>query len=88
MTPAQAIVAATRNGALAARGLSDFGTIETGKLADLLILTADPLADISSLRKIAAVLKEGRLVDRERLPVSRILSVAPAPSKPGTGRFD
>ncbi len=88
MTPAQAIVAATRNGALAARGLSDFGTIETGKLADLLILTADPLADISSLRKIAAVLKEGRVVDRERLPVSRVLSVAPAPSKPGTGRFD
>ena len=47
MTPSQAIVAATRNGAIAARGLNDFGTLEPGKLADLVILTADPLADIS-----------------------------------------
>jgi imidazolonepropionase-like amidohydrolase len=78
MTPSQAIVAATRNGAIAARGLNDFGTIDVGKFADLLILTADPLADISNLRKVAAVLKEGRVVDRERLPVSRVLSVAPA----------
>jgi imidazolonepropionase-like amidohydrolase len=87
MTPSQAIVAATRNGAIAARGLNDFGTIEAGKLADLLILTADPLADIGNLRKVAAVLKEGRIVNREGLPASRILSVAPAPSKPGTGSF-
>jgi imidazolonepropionase-like amidohydrolase len=87
MTPSQAIVAATRNGAIAARGLNDFGTIEAGKFADLLILTADPLADIGNLRKVSAVLKEGRVVDRERLPALRVLSVAPAPSTPGTGRF-
>jgi imidazolonepropionase-like amidohydrolase len=84
MTPSQAIVAATRNGAIAARGVSDFGTLEAGKLADLVILTADPLADISNLRKVAAVWKEGRAVDRERLPMSRVLSVAPAAPKPGT----
>ena len=42
MTPAQAIGAATRNGAIAARGLKEFGTIEAGKLADLLVLAADP----------------------------------------------
>jgi imidazolonepropionase-like amidohydrolase len=76
MTPAQAIVAATRNGAMAARGLNEFGTIEAGKIADLVMLTADPLADISNLRKVATVLKEGRIVDRERLPASRVLSIS------------
>ena len=35
MTPAQAIVAATRNGAVASKGLAEFGTIEAGKRADL-----------------------------------------------------
>ena len=34
MTPAQALVAATKNGAIASQGLKDFGTIETGKYAD------------------------------------------------------
>ena len=81
MTPSQAIISATRNGAIAARGLKDFGTIETGKLADLLILSADPLADITNLRKVAAVLKDGRVVDREQLPATRVLSVAPSPAK-------
>ena len=74
MTPAQAIVSATRNGAMAARGLKDFGTLEPGKLGDILLLTADPLTDIGNLRKVALVIKEGRVVDRARLPVSRVLS--------------
>ena len=86
MTPSQAIVAGTRNGAAAARGLKEFGTIEAGKLADLVVLTADPIADISNLRKIAAVFKEGRSVDRARLPQARVLSVA-APVPPGTKDF-
>ena len=80
MTPSQAIVAATRNGAVAARGLKDFGTIEAGKLADLVIVTADPLADIHNLRKVSAVYKEGRAIDRGRLPETRVLSVAPPPA--------
>jgi imidazolonepropionase-like amidohydrolase len=86
MTPSQAIVAATRNGALAARGLKDFGTLEAGKLADIVLVTADPLTDIGSLRKVATVIKEGRVVDRARLPVSRVLSVAP-PAASGTKAF-
>jgi imidazolonepropionase-like amidohydrolase len=86
MTPSQAIVAATRNGAMAARGLKDFGTLEAGKLADIVLLAADPLADIGNLRKVAAVIKDGRAVDRARLPLSRLLSVAP-PATTGTKAF-
>jgi imidazolonepropionase-like amidohydrolase len=86
MTASQAIVAATRNGAIAARGLDDFGTIEPGKRADLLVLHADPLADIGNIRKLAAVWKDGKLVDRGRLPLTRVLS-APPPPKPGTQQF-
>ena len=74
MTPAQAIVAATRNGAAAARGLKDFGTIEAGKFADLVLLTANPLADIANIRKVALVLKDGREVDRDHLPQAHVLS--------------
>ena len=68
MTPAQAIVSATKNGARASLGLKDFGTLEAGKFADILLLDADPLADIHNIRKLSLVMKEGRVVDRDRLP--------------------
>ena len=74
MTPAQAIVAATRNGAIASRGLNEFGTIEQGKRADLLLLDANPLADITNLRKLSAVMRDGRVIDRNVLPAVRVLS--------------
>jgi len=68
MTPAQAIVAATRNGARAANALSEFGTLEAGKRADILMFDADPLADITNIRKLAMIMRNGAIVDRERLP--------------------
>ncbi len=80
MTPSQAIVSGTKNGALACRRLKDFGTIESGKLADLLVLDADPLADIHNIRKLSAVMKEGKLIDTGRLPEKRVLSTPVAPN--------
>jgi imidazolonepropionase-like amidohydrolase len=77
MTPSQAIVAGTRNGAAAARRLADLGTIEPGKIADVVLLAADPLADIKNLRTIAMIFKDGRVVDRGKLPETRVLSVLP-----------
>jgi imidazolonepropionase-like amidohydrolase len=74
MTPAQAIMSATRNGAIASRGLKDFGTLEAGKLADLLILDANPLADISNIRKLHLVMKEGRVIDTTKLPERPVFS--------------
>ena len=68
MTPAQALVAATKNGAIASQGLKDFGTLEAGKLADLLLLEADPLTDIHNIRKLWFVMKEGVIADRDKLP--------------------
>jgi predicted amidohydrolase YtcJ len=68
ITPLQALVIATKNGAIACKGLKEFGTLEAGKLADLLLLDADPAANISNIRKIAVVMKEGRIIDRAKLP--------------------
>jgi imidazolonepropionase-like amidohydrolase len=78
MPPAQAIVAATKNGAIASRDLQAFGTIETGKEADLVVLDADPLADIHNIRKVSAVVKGGIVINRGALPEKRVLSRAAA----------
>ena len=61
LTPLQAITVATKNAADALQ-LNDYGTIENGKVADLLILDGDPSADIKNTRKIFAVYKAGRKV--------------------------
>lgn len=79
MTPTQAIVAATRNGAAAARRLDRFGTIEKGKAADLLLLSADPISDIRNIRRVAAVWAQGRRVPIDRLPEAPLFSPRPQP---------
>lgn len=62
LTPLQAIVSATR-GAAHAMGIDDVrGTLEPGKAADIVLLTADPSADITNTRRIRYVLKNGRIV--------------------------
>jgi imidazolonepropionase-like amidohydrolase len=68
MTPMQAIVAATANGAGAAFRSRDLGTIEKGKLADVVLLEADPMADIHNIEKVSAVIAQGRQVDLASLP--------------------
>jgi imidazolonepropionase-like amidohydrolase len=62
LTPLQAITAATR-GAAHAIGVDDIrGTVAAGKVADLLIVDADPSADIRNTRRIRYVIKDGRIV--------------------------
>jgi len=62
-----AIVAATRTAAEVCRAADRLGTIEPGKVADLIAVTANPLEDIAHLRRLAVVVKEGRVVvDRRR----------------------
>jgi imidazolonepropionase-like amidohydrolase len=80
MTPAQAIVAATKNGAVAAKALEQLGTLEAGKVADLLVLEADPLASISNIRKQHLVMKEGRIINTASLPDRPVFSARPKPT--------
>ena len=68
-SPSEAVVAATRNGALALGKANEFGTIEAGKRADLLLLSADPLANVANLRRIERLMFDGEWVDRSRLTV-------------------
>lgn len=72
MTEMQALVAATRNGAMACRGLEDYGTIEVGKSADMILLAADPLADIRNIRRQEMVMARGRIIDTAALPLQKI----------------
>jgi imidazolonepropionase-like amidohydrolase len=60
--PLDAIVAATRNGAVALRQDRDRGTIQAGKHADLLLLSANPGEDIRNLRKVALKMADGEWV--------------------------
>jgi imidazolonepropionase-like amidohydrolase len=65
MTPMQAIIAATRTSAELCQADQYVGTLEVGKVADLLVLDADPLADISNVRSVRHVFKRGRKVQIE-----------------------
>ncbi len=77
MSPQDAIVAATRNGAEAAGGRGTFGTVREGQLADLILLGANPLDDIRNIRKIEAVLRQGVPVNTAALPTRPVWSGGP-----------
>ena len=71
MTPMEALASATRKPA-EWLGLADsVGTIGPGKVADLVLLDANPLADITNTRRIAAVMLRGRLFQRGELDALR-----------------
>ncbi|HYN19340.1 MAG TPA: amidohydrolase family protein, partial [Thermoanaerobaculia bacterium] len=61
LTPLQVLVASTRGGAQAMGREKEIGTVEKGKLADLLILAADPTVDAANLRQVKYVVRGGVL---------------------------
>jgi imidazolonepropionase-like amidohydrolase len=61
LSPMQVLVASTRGGATAMGRAKDFGTVEKGKLADLLIVGADPATNVANLRKVRYVVRGGAM---------------------------
>ena len=59
MSPARVIVAATRINATRVLGRTDLGTIEPGKLADVIVVNGDPNFDIMALAHVEVVVKDG-----------------------------
>jgi len=59
LSPAQVLVAATRDAARAAGLAEEAGTIEAGKRADILVVAANPLEDIASMRRLTLVMRAG-----------------------------
>jgi len=67
LTPLEALRTATLNPAIVLRKTADYGSIDVGKVADLVLLDADPLKEIGNTRRIAAVVLRGRLFRRSDL---------------------
>lgn len=67
LTPAEALRTATMHPAAFLGEAERRGSVEPGKMADLLLLDANPLADIRNLSRIQAVVSRGLLLDREAL---------------------
>lgn len=72
MSPMDALVSATKNGAMASHALEEYGTIEVGKSADMLILDGDPLQDIHNIRKLSTVIARGQIIDTGSLPTAPV----------------
>ena len=66
-TPLEALQTATLNPAKFFHKLNDYGTVEKGRVADLVLLEANPLEDIANTRKISAVITDGRYLSTEDL---------------------
>ncbi len=75
MTPIQVISAATKTNAEILGRFDELGTVEPGKLADLIVVDGDPLADIDALSRVDIVVKDGGIWYAERAafgPVTEI----------------
>ncbi len=65
-TPWQTLLAATKHAAELCCVGDELGTIEVGKLADVIVIGANPLENIDNVRKLLLVMKEGRVVSDKR----------------------
>lgn len=66
MTPMQIIEAGTRNAAIACGLGADLGTLEPGKIADLIVVDGNPLEDLEALRNVQLVVHNGELIRDDR----------------------
>jgi len=73
ISPQDTIRIATLNAAIFLGREKDLGSIEVGKLADMVLLNADPTSDIKNVRAVEMVIKDGKIIDRSKLnlPINR-----------------
>jgi imidazolonepropionase-like amidohydrolase len=69
-SPADIVTILTKNAAIAIGRSSELGTLEAGKIADLVLLNGDPLANASNLLNVVAVIRQGEIVVDRRRPTS------------------
>jgi imidazolonepropionase-like amidohydrolase len=79
ISPMEAIIAGTRNAADNVASASQLGTVESGKLADVIAISGDPLKDIRNTRGIKLVIKNGEIL------IKRIVARNPKPEEPPQG---
>ncbi|HEX3950970.1 MAG TPA: amidohydrolase family protein [Steroidobacteraceae bacterium] len=70
ISPLDTIRIATYNGAVFLGKADQFGSVDTGKFADLVMLAKDPTVDINNAKAIVFVMKNGRLIDESQLPLA------------------
>ena len=63
-TPQEVLLAATRNSAVAIGRQDELGTLEVGKLADIIVVDGDPLANIEDMRRVTVVIRDGEIIVR------------------------
>ncbi|MDO7904803.1 amidohydrolase family protein [Paenibacillus sp. JX-17] len=89
LTPLQALQTATLNPAKYLKREQDLGTVEVGKLADLVLLNKNPLEDINNTTTISAVVLDGKLMEKQTLdqavktyPVVKVADIKVKPTDP------
>lgn len=70
IAPLKVIQIATHNSAVFLGKADQLGSIDAGQLADLVLLSKDPTADIRNTRSIVFVMKDGRIIDESKLPLA------------------
>ncbi|MGA9397437.1 MAG: amidohydrolase family protein, partial [Anaerolineaceae bacterium] len=70
MTPMEIILAATYNAAVAVGQEDQIGTIEEGKIADVLVVGGDPMEDLQVLTDIRLVVRKGTIIRQSAVSVS------------------
>jgi imidazolonepropionase-like amidohydrolase len=79
LTPLQALQTATLNPARVLKVADSLGSVERGRLADLVLLDANPLEDIRNTRRIRAVVANGQVYQRADLDQLLAAGVAAEP---------